>query len=168
MKNDTDKIKKEEVKESTEEQEVKDEGKGEIEELKQKVEEFKDGCKRALADYQNLQKRVNEERRDWLKISNRELLLRLLPILDTLMLGFKHKQTEDLKVIINQFFDVLKAEEVTKIDTKGRDFDPQLMEAIEIVEGEDGKVLEEVRVGFMIYDKLLRPAQVRVGKKIES
>jgi molecular chaperone GrpE len=167
MKNDTDKIKKEEVEldEETEGQEKKIEGKKEIEELKQKIEELENNYKRALADYQNLQKRVAEERGDWLKIANRELILRLLPVLDTLMLGYKHTQSVDLKVMIHQFLDVLKAEAVRKIDTKDQDFDPQLMEVIETVEGREGKVLEEVRAGFMICDKLLRPAQVKVGKK---
>ena len=167
MKNDADDVKKEEIEEVVEE-ETEIEGKEEIEELKQKVGELENNYKRALADYQNLQKRAAEERGDWLKIANRELLLRLLPILDTLMLGFKHTQSADLKVMINQFLDVLKSEQVTKVDIKDKDFDPQLMEVIEIAEGKDGKVLEEVRTGFMIYDKLLRPAQVKVGGKIES
>ncbi len=167
MKNDTDKIKKEK---DDDEQVIKDEEKGkeEIEKLEQKVKELDNSYKRALADYQNLQKRVTEERRDWLKIANKELLLRLLPVLDTLMLAYKHTQTEDLKVVINQFLDVLKAEEVMKIDTKDQDFDPQIMEVVETSEGEDGKVLEEVRAGFLIYDKLLRAVQVKVGKKNES
>jgi molecular chaperone GrpE len=111
---------------------------------------------------------VTEERQDWLKLSNRELLLRLLPILDTLELANKHNGTEELKVSINQFLDVLKAEGITKIDTHGRMFDPQIMEAVVTGEGEEGKVMDEVRAGFLIYDKLLRPAQVRVGKKVEN
>lgn len=167
MKDDTKKT-KEEIEEVVEEEETEVEGNDEVEELKQKVGELENNYKRALADYQNLQRRVNEERGEWLKASNRELLLRVLPILDTLMLGFKHTQSADLKVMIGQFLDVLKSEQVTKIDTKDKDFDPQLMEVIEIAEGKDGKVLEEVRTGFMIYDKLLRPAQVKVGGKIES
>lgn len=137
-------------------------------ELKQKVQDCENSYKRALADYQNLQKRVIEERQNWLKIANRELLLRLLPVLDTLMLAHKHKETDELKVSINQFLDALKTEGVTRIDTIGRMFDPQFMEVVVTVDGDEGKVVDEVRAGFMIYDKLLRPAQVRVGKKIES
>lgn len=140
----------------------------EIGELKQKVEDCENSYKRALADYQNLQKRVVEERQNWLKIANRELLMRLLPVLDTLILASKHRETDELKVSINQFLDALKAEGVTRIDAIGKMFDPQFMEVVVTIDGEEGKVLEEVRAGFMIYDRLLRPSQVKVGRKEES
>ncbi len=139
----------------------------ELERLQKEVEEFENKYKRALADYQNLEKRVQEERRDWAKLSNRELLLRLLPILDTLILANIHTQHDGLKVSISQFLDVLKAEGVTKIETAGKVFDPKFMEAVMTENGEEGKVLEEVRIGFMLHDTLLRPAQVIVGKKVE-
>lgn len=160
MKNDKDKIKEEE---NLEEQEEKAENK-EIEKLKEKVEECESSYKRALADYQNLQKRTVLERQDWLKIANKELLLRLLPILDTLVLAHKHTGSDELKVGISQFMDTLKTEGVVKIETVDKEFDPQFMEVVDVVEGTDDKVVEEVRAGFMIYDKLLRPAQVKVGK----
>lgn len=139
--------------------------KDELGELRQRAEECENKYKRALADYQNLQKRVDEEKRDWVRAANRELLLRLLPVLDTLLLAQKHGEDQGVKVSVAQFFDTLKAEGVTRIKTEGEDFDPMLMEAVTTGEGEDGKVLEEMRVGYMIYDKLLRPAQVKVGKK---
>lgn len=162
----TDKVKKEE--EQVEEHIGKSEEKKEIGELKQKVEECENSYKRALADYQNLQKRVIEERQNWLKIANRELLMRLLPVLDTLMLAQKHKETDELRVSINQFLDALKAEGVTRLDAIGKIFDPQFMEVVVTIDGEEGKVLEEVRAGFMIYDRLLRPSQVKVGRKEEK
>lgn len=164
MKNDNDKIKKgEKIEKHCEEGEC--ECNHETEALKQKVEELENSYKRALADYQNLQKRSAEERFNWLKIANAELLLRLLPVLDTLILAHKHTGTEELKVGINQFVDSLKAEGVIRIETAGKMFDPQMMEAIEVEKGDDGKVIDEKRAGFMIHDKLLRPAQVKVGKK---
>lgn len=162
----TDKTQKEEK--EVEEHEERSEENKEISKLKQKAEECENSYKRALADYQNLQKRVVEERQDWLKIANRELLLRLLPVMDTLLLARKHKETEELKISINQFLDALKAEGVTRVDTVGKQFDPKFMEVVVTLDGEDGKVLEEVRAGFMIYDKLLRPAQVKVGRKNDN
>lgn len=161
MKND-DKIKKEE--ENTEDKQEEAENK-EIEKLKQKAEENENNYKRALADYQNLQKRANEERHNWIKIANKELLLRLLPVLDTLIIANKHINNDGLTVSINQFLDVLKAEGVIKIDTEGKDFDPNTMECIKVEQGEDNKVIEEIRAGYAIHDKILRPAQVKVGKK---
>jgi len=121
--------------------------------------------KRALADYQNLQNRVNKEKQEWIKLSNKEMLLRLLPVLDTLLLASKHVDDQGLKVSVNIFQDTLKAEGVTKIKTVGEVFNPETMECIQTKEGEEGKVLEELRPGYMMHDKLLRPAQVTVGQE---
>lgn len=121
--------------------------------------------KRALADYQNLQKRTQEDRLQWIQSANRELLLRILTVLDTLMLAQQHMQDKNLAVSIQQFLDVLKSEGVTRIETVGKKFDPHLMEAIATGDGKDGEVLEELRAGFMMHDRLLRAAQVKVGKK---
>ena len=121
--------------------------------------------KRALADYQNLEKRIAEEKNIWLKVANKNLLLKLLPGLDSLLLAEKHTQDEGVKISIKHFLDILENEGVKKIETVGKDFDPNLMEAITTQEGEDGKVLEEVRMGYMLFDQILRPAQVIVGKQ---
>jgi molecular chaperone GrpE len=121
--------------------------------------------KRALADYQNLEKRIAEEKNIWIKVANKNLLLKLLPGLDNLILAEKHTQDEGVKISIKHFIDSLEQEGVRKIETVGKDFDPNLMEAITTQEGEEGKVLEEVRAGYMLYDSILRPAQVIVGKR---
>ena len=117
-----------------------------------------------MADYQNLEKRTQENRREWILSSNRELLLRILPVLDTLMLARQHSKDKNLEVSVQQFLNILKSEGVTKIETIGQDFNPHLMEAVATDEGEDGKVLAEMQTGYMINDKLLRPALVKVGK----
>jgi molecular chaperone GrpE len=136
----------------------------ELDELHHKLEDAESKYRRALADYHNLQKRVSEEKQDWVRSANKELLLRLLPVLDTLELAYKHVNDQGLKVSINQFLDTLKAEGVTKIKTVGEEFDPHLMECVTTEEGEENKVLEELRAGYIMYDKVLRPAQVKVGK----
>lgn len=147
-----------EVKEDKSENEEKDK-------LKQELEECQEKYKRALADYHNLVKRAQNERADWIQTANKELLLRLLPVLDTLILARKHSQDQTLAVTAQQFLDVLLAEGVKRMETVGKSFDPHLMEAIDTVDGEEGKVVEEVRAGYTLHDTLLRPAQVRVGKK---
>jgi len=119
--------------------------------------------KRALADYQNLEKRIAEEKSSWIKTANKDLLLRLLPGLDNLILAEKHTQDEGVKLSIKHFVDALENEGVKKIETVGKDFDPKLMEAVTTQKGEEGKVVEEVRAGYMLYDFVLRPAQVIVG-----
>ena len=121
--------------------------------------------KRALADYQNLEKRIAEEKSSWIKAANKSLLLKLLPGLDSLLLAEKHTQDEGVKISIKHFLDILEQDGVKKIEIAGKDFDPNLMEAIVTQNGEEGKVIEEVRAGYMLYDSVLRPAQVIVGKK---
>ncbi|HSA83862.1 MAG TPA: nucleotide exchange factor GrpE [Patescibacteria group bacterium] len=162
------KQKQDEIEESEEAIEIEDEQDEENDEiavLQEQVSEFEAKYKRAIADYQNLQKRVQDEKSEWIRASNRDLLLRLLPVLDTLMMAQHHLQDKGLEVSINHFLDTIKAEGVTKIKTVGEVFDPMIMEAITVAEGEEGKVLEELRAGYMLYDKVLRAAQVQVGKE---
>ena len=130
-------------------------------------EEFKNlenQLKRALADYQNLEKRVSSEKSEWIKLANKGLLLRLLPALDNLGLAEKHTQDEGVKLSISQILSAFKEEGIEKIETVGKDFDPNLMEAVSTTEGEEGKVVEEVRSGYTLFGQVLRPAQVMVGK----
>lgn len=148
---------------------MKKDGKKEVEELKQKVQELEEKYKRALADYQNLERRVLEEKKEWIRMANKELILRLLPVLDTLMLAGIHVQDEGLKLSIQQFLDVLKNEGAERVETRGERFNPETMECVETGKGEEGKVLEEIRAGYLLYGRTLRVALVRVGKeKIEK
>ena len=155
MQNDKAKVKKDNKEETK---------KDEVVHLKSKIEELENQVKRIFADYQNLEKRVANERREWLIKANKDLILRLLPAIDFLLLSSEHIEDEGLKLSIQQFFDILKEEGVEKIETQGRDFDPNLMEGIKTITGEENKVIEELRPGFKMGDQVLRPAQVSVGK----
>ena len=145
-----------------------DKSKDEVVRLKQKIEELENQVKRIFADYQNLEKRVASERREWLIKANKDLILRLLPALDFLLLSSKHIEDEGLKLSIQKFFDILKEEGVEKIEIIGLNFDPHKMEAIKIVPGEENKVVEELRPGFEMGENVLRPAQVTVGQSPRS
>lgn len=127
------------------------------------LEDLENQLKRALADYQNLEKRISEEKSNWIKLANKELLLRLLPGLDNLILAEKHTQDEGVKISIKHFLDILEAEGVKKIETANAQFDPKLMEAVTTGEGEEGKVIEEIKAGYTLGGQILRPAQVIVG-----
>ncbi len=133
--------------------------------LSQKLEETEDKYRRALADYQNLVRRTQEEKREWARISNKDLVLKLLPILDTLMLAEKHTKDQNFTLTVQQFLQVLQDEGIAKIKTTGEVFDPLLMEVVETRSGDEGKVLEEVKAGFTLGETILRPALVVVGKK---
>lgn len=147
------------------EADVVDECAEKISVVEKKLEVSEEKYKRALADYQNLEKRVREEQVQWIKTANRELLLRMLAVLDTLMLATRHSDDKTLHVATAQFLDVLKSEGVIRIETVGKKFDPKIMECITVADGKDGEVIEELRPGFMLRDTVLRPAHVSVGKK---
>lgn len=136
----------------------------ELDRCRENVQDLENQVRRVLADYRNLEKRVQEEKSEWIKIANKQILLRLLSVLDTLILANKHIENQGLTISIQQFLDILKDEGVTRIDAKGKTFDPHTMECVETIEGQAGKVIEEIRIGFMIYDKILRPVHVTVGK----
>lgn len=129
-----------------------------------KVLEVEDKYKRVLADYQNLVRRTRDEKSEWARIANKELVLKLLPILDTLMLAEKHTKDQNFVLTVQQFLQVLKDEGFERIKAIGETFDPLLMEVVETRDGADDKVLEEVKAGFRSGEVILRPALVVVGK----
>ena len=96
-------------------------------ECEEKLQIAENARLRAIADYQNLEKRVREERLVLIQSSNKELLLRFLPILDTLILAQQHEENRTLKIVTDQFLQTLKSDGVTKIETIGKDFDPVTM-----------------------------------------
>ena len=140
-----------------------DENSDNVEPEKEQLENLGNQLKRALADYQNLERRITEEKGAWIRMANKDLILKFLPVLDNLFLAQKHIQDDGLNLSIQKFLDVLKEEGVEQIETKGRDFDLHKMECVSVQEGEENKILEEVRPGFVIDEIVLRPAQVIVG-----
>ncbi len=172
MKNDKQEEKKDKVDDEVEEVEkvevasVEDSGEPKEDscDCKEKIADLENQVKRTLADYQNLEKRVRDDRLNWIKSANKDLLLRFLPILDTLMLAKQHSEDKALAVSIGQFLQALKDEGVEKIEAVGKNFDPNTMECITTAEGDEGKVIEEIRAGYKLNDIVLRPAQVKVGR----
>ncbi len=134
----------------------------------EQLKNLENQLKRALADYQNLERRITEEKSAWIMASNKDLILKLLPVLDNLFLAQKHIQNDGLNLSIQKFLDALSEEGVQRIETAGRDFDPNLMECVSVQEGTEDKILEEVRAGFKINDTVLRPAQVIVGGSVKQ
>ncbi|MBI2621117.1 MAG: nucleotide exchange factor GrpE [Candidatus Levybacteria bacterium] len=129
------------------------------------LENLENQLKRALADYQNLEKRISDERQSFARVANKNLIAKLLPVLDTLFLAQKHIQDEGLDLSIRKFLDILAEEGVERMKTETEEFDPNTMECVRVAEGEEGKVLEEIRPGFSLNGEILRPAQVVVGKQ---
>ncbi|HSD98710.1 MAG TPA: nucleotide exchange factor GrpE [Patescibacteria group bacterium] len=139
----------------------------EVTDLLQKVAETEDKYRRALADYQNLVRRTVVEKQEWARLSNKDLVLKLLPILDTLMLAEKHTKDQNFVLTVQQFLQALQQEGIERIKTVGEEYNPHLMEVVTTGNGEEGKVIEEVRAGYIMGEVVLRPAQVIVGKQKE-
>ena len=139
-----------------------------------KSKQLEEQLKRALADYQNLERRVEEERRLLGQLSSAILIEKFLPVLDNLENAKKHIDDQGLEMVINQFKDVLKTEGVEEIVAEGTKFDPNLHEATEVAEGQnDGIIARVIRKGYKINNKVIRPTQVvverkKVGQQVES
>jgi molecular chaperone GrpE len=136
------------------------------------LETMKAMLARALADYDNLSKRVDRERQDLGKIASVSILARLLPVLDNLESAQKHLQDPGLAISIVEFQKVLSEEGLDEIRPKaGEAFDPQFMEAIEVVAGAsdnnklEAKVAEVVLPGWKFEDGIVvRHAKVKVER----
>ena len=130
---------------------------------------------RALADYDNLSKRVDRERRDLGKIVSIGVIIKLLAILDNLESAQVHLQDQGLAISIVEFKKVLNEEGLIEIRPKvGDEFNEQTMEAIEVVKGgSDNRVSEVVLAGWrdggssMQSDgTIVRHVKVKVTKKL--
>ncbi len=128
-------------------------------------EDWKAKYIRALADYQNLEKRVFAQTDSIRKYASEQCINRFLPVVDALEQLRTHIKDEGLEIVWKQMTDVLGGEGVVRIDAIGKLFDPYSMECIEIVEGDDGVVINETQAGYRLHDKVIRPARVKVGKR---
>ena len=157
------------------EQEQQEE-KSENELLEDKIKQFEHDLAVARADFYNYRQRTTKERAEARKRAQEDVITAILPVLDNLDRALEVANTEDAKSIIKgvemvqrQFVSVLENLGVSVIKAKGEKFDPALHDAAgtEQVDEEelDGKVITERLKGYRTKDKVLRPAQVTVGRK---
>jgi len=121
-----------------------------LNDLTQQNEELEAQLKRALADYQNLQKRFDKEKEDVVKFANQVLLMKILGVLE----GFE--------MVMKQFGDLLTQEGFEKVSIEeGAKFDADLMDAID---GEGDKVEIVYSHPYKLHDKVVRHGRVKVKK----
>ncbi len=131
-----------------------------------KHQELENQLRRTLADYQNLERRIEEERRLLSRLSAALLIEKLLPVLDNIENAQKHLNDQGLELVIKQFKETLESEGVEEIVAQDQEFDPKYHEAIDSEPGEeDNKVVRVLVKGYKIEDKVLRPSRVVVTKK---
>ncbi len=136
--------------------------------LTQERDEYKTKYLRALADYQNLDKRIANERVNIRTNTLRDVAVQILPFLDHLEKAEMFVKDKGLSMIKSQYIQILKDIGIEEINVLNTPFDPHTAEAIEVVEGEkDNIIVEIVRKGYKYKEFLLRPAQVKVEKPKE-
>lgn len=136
--------------------------------LQDEIKTLDQNWKRALADYQNLVKRVEGDKAEIMKLASLNVVSKLVPSLDILELAAKHNQDEGMQMAVKQFQQVLKDEGLEEINPAvGDKFDPGLHECTETVAGEPVETIAEVVLkGYKINGYILRPARVKVYKNV--
>lgn len=141
--------------------------------------EYQDKWLRANADYENLQKRAAKEKSELFRLANEEAVMDMVQVLDDFERALEsankssdHKiLSQGVEMIYKHLMNVLAQKGLKRIESIGRKFDPATQEAIETVPSDkpEGTVIEELQKGYILSDRVIRPAKVKVaGKKEET
>lgn len=143
---------------------------GGTEDLQLQIQQLNDNWKRALADYQNLVKRAENEKKEYMKFATTNVVSRLIPSLDILEMAASHTQDQGVSMAVKQFQQVLKEEGLEELVPQiGEAYDHLLHECIEVLPGqEDNSIAEVLLKGYKIGDYIIRPAKVKVYRKEEK
>jgi len=136
--------------------------------LEKDLSEYKDKLSRSLADYANLEKRIDRDRQMFITLATTSIISKMIDVLDDLYLAQNHLQDQGLQIGIDKFVSILKSEGLEEIDTKDREFDPQTMDCVEVAAGKQNYVISVKKHGYKLNDHVIRPAQVVVGKNITN
>ncbi len=148
----------------------------EYDRLKAERDQLFDRLARLQAEYENARKREVKERTDFRDFAVANAVEQFLPVLDNFQLALKAKGSAEqlrsgVELIVKQMEEALRGLNVQPVETVGATFDPKVHEALEMVDRNDvpdHQVLEEVRRGYKIRERLLRPALVRVASNSEQ
>ncbi|MFA5363177.1 MAG: nucleotide exchange factor GrpE [Candidatus Omnitrophota bacterium] len=148
--------------------------------LKEEAEKAKEHWERAVrmqADFENTRKRIERERQEFVKFANENIIVELLNVLDDLertveTAESKHQDLsaflKGVEMILAHLYELLKKYDVKPIDAKGKIFDPHFHEALMQVDDNDlpeHTVVEELQKGYLLNDRVIRTAKVKVSKK---
>jgi molecular chaperone GrpE len=137
-----------------------------------KAEDYLSNWQRTQADFINYKRRTEQDRGEFAKLANAALMLSLLPILDDLERALDNVSdklrgmtwVDGIELIYRKFKATLEGQGLSEIKAVGETFDPNYHEAVMEVDGEEGKVIEEIQKGYRMNDRVLRPAMVKVGR----
>jgi molecular chaperone GrpE len=152
----------------------------ELKEHAAKAQHYYDQLLRVTADLENYRKRAARERQEAIKYANESLLEKIIPVLDNFEMALSAANAantsvqslqEGVNMIHQQLKAAMSAAGLEEIEANGKAFDPNLHEALsqqESVDVPEGQVVQQVRKGYKLRDRLLRPASVVVAKKPAS
>lgn len=142
----------------------------EIKKVKKELEEMTEMAKRTMADLQNMRRRQEEERKIRITMANADLIIKILPVLDNLERAKEHvpKGAEEwfkgIEMSINKLHQTLREYGLKPMETVGQKFNPDLHEAITEGPGEKDTVIEELEKGYILGERVIRHAKVKVGR----
>ena len=150
-----------------------------LKEKAEKAEDYLDQLLRLQAEFENIRKRLQKEKEDHTKYAHGEIVRGLLPIYDHFVLALSSMNgssdsdliLKGVTLIKNEMWDFLTGHGLSKIETVGCPFNPEQHEAVGVVEDDskqENTVVEEVRPGYLLNGKLLRPATVKVSRKKQT
>jgi len=145
-------------------------------EEKAKAENYLASWQRTQADFINYKRRSEQDREEFSQFANAVLVLSLLPVLDDLERALaaippksaKLPWVDGIRLIERKFRASLETQGLTPIKALGEPFDPNLHEAVRQDKGKEGIVIEELRKGYKLHDRVIRPAMVVVGNGEEA
>jgi molecular chaperone GrpE len=147
-----------------------------IKKIKLERQEYLEGWQRSQADFQNYIKQKNNEMEVFRKFAADNMILRILPVFDNFAAAYQSvpdnlnddQWTKGITQILNQFEEVLRESGVKEINASpGNKFDPALHESLGEMESDDvetGSIAQLLQRGYMLHDKVIRPAKVKIAK----
>ena len=143
-----------------------------LKEAEAKVVEYKDGWARSQAEFQNYRKRIERDNEMMYASMKGDIIKKVLPALDDLERALANRPAEDawasgIELIARKMQNILEGEGLKRIDAKGKPFDPNFHEAISHEpndEVESEHVIDVVQNGYMLGERVIRPALVRVAQ----
>lgn len=145
-----------------------------ITDLQQEKDDVYDKLVRLQAEYDNFKKRTQKEKQSERKYKSQDLVNELLPAIDNFERALQVEVSEEasnfvegVSMVYRQIQDALKSQGVEEIESVGKEFDPNIHHAVMQVEDEEQEsniILEEMQKGYMLKDRVIRPAMVKVNK----
>lgn len=132
--------------------------------LESKVIELQDKLNRSLADYINLEKRIEREKDFIATLATNSVVHHMVDVLDDLYLAQSHLKDSGLQMAIDKLKNVLIKHGLSEINPKDQPFNPETMECVQVVDGPDNIVVDVRKIGYSLNGQTVRPAHVAVGK----